>query len=70
MKNTKENVIELLEKLKSQRYEMARIVIETNKDNEAWAREHELLAIAYNDAIMLLNDEKYFNSIWDILASK
>lgn len=60
MRNTRERIVELLKKKVA--FQHRRREIETDQ----WIRDRELhVAIAYQEAIWLLTDEKYFKKIED-----
>lgn len=63
MKNTKLNVIELLEQMRSNAHDCANYAENINSEH---AKTLRYQALAYSECINLLTDSKYFNDIWEI----
>jgi hypothetical protein len=66
MENTRENVVKLLQAMA----ENAHLVADFHKDDPEFASLMRTEAICREQAIWLLTDVKFFNSIWDSYIGK
>ena len=72
MKNTKQNILKLLEELKKHAWQMADI-FENEQDelyDKVMSEKYKSEATAYFDVIQYLTNERYFNAIWNAVFKK
>lgn len=69
MKNTKENLLKLLEAKHDHAHRMAEIEKKTFH-RRAESRKYIAIACAYYDMMSMLKDEKYFNDMVNIFMKK